>query len=167
MVFPVVMHRCESWTIRKAEHQRIDAFLLWCWIRLLKVCPLNCKKMKPVHPKGNQPWIFIGGTDAETEALIFWPPDVNSWLTGKDPDAGKDWRQEEKGTTEDEMAECHHWVNGHEFEQILGDDEEQGNLVCCYPGCKESDTTEKPNHNSCNLIAGVWSGRSYPGDNTQ
>ena len=78
--------------------------------------PLGCKEVKPVHPKGNQPWIFIGRTDAEVEALILWPPDVKSWITGKDPDAGKDWRQEEKGMTEDEMAGWHHWLNWPEFE---------------------------------------------------
>ena len=102
MVFPVVMYGCESWTIKKAECRRIDAFQLWCWRRLLS--PLDCKEIKPVNPKGNQPWIFIGRTDAETEAPILWPPDVKSRLIGKNPDAGKDWRQEEKGTTEDEMV---------------------------------------------------------------
>ena len=105
-VFPVVMYGCESWTIKKAEHQRSDAFELWCWRRLES--PLDCKEMEPVNPKGNQSWVFIGRTDAETEAPIFWPSDVNSWLIWKDPDAGKDWRQEEKGTTEDEMVGWHH-----------------------------------------------------------
>ena len=84
---------------------------------------LNYKKIKPINPKGNQPWLFIGRTDAEPEAPIFWPPDVKSWLIRKDPDAEKDWRQEEKGMTEDEMVGCHHWLNGHEFEQIPGDGE--------------------------------------------
>ena len=78
--------------------------------------PLDSKEIKPVNPKGNQSWIFIGGTDAETEALILWPPDLKNWLIGKDPDAGKDWRQEEKRTTEDEMVVCHHQLNGPEFE---------------------------------------------------
>ena len=82
--------------------------------------PLDCKEFKPVNPKGNQHWIFIGRTDAEVEAPILWPPDVKSWLTGKDPDAGEDWRQE-KGTAEDEMIGWHHWLNEHEFEQALGD----------------------------------------------
>ena len=100
MVLPVVMYGCESWTIKKVEHQRIDAFELWCCLE----SPLDCKKIKPVNPKGNQSWLFIGRTDAEAEAPVLWPPDVKSWLTGKDPDAGKDWRREEKGTTEDEMA---------------------------------------------------------------
>ena len=81
--------------------------------------PLECKENKPVNPKGNQPWIFIGGTDAEADTLILWPPNVKSWLIRKDPDAGKDWRQEEKGTTEDEMVGWHHQLDGHEFEQAL------------------------------------------------
>ena len=114
MVFPVVMYGCESWTMRKAEHQRIDAFELWCWRTLES--PLDSKEIQPVHPKGNQSWIFIGGTDAEAETPILWSPDVKNWLIWKDPDAGKDWRQEEKGTTEDEMVGWHHWLNGHEFE---------------------------------------------------
>ena len=102
MVFPLVMYGCESWTIKKAEHRKIDAFELWCWRRLLRV--LNCKEIQPVHPKGNQPWIFIGRTDVEAETLILWLPDAKNWLIWKDPDAGKDWRQEEKGITEDEMV---------------------------------------------------------------
>ena len=81
--------------------------------------PLGCKEIKLVHPKGNKSWIFIGRTDAEAEALILWSPDVKNWLTGTDPGVGKDWRQEEKGTTEDEMVEWHHWLNGHEFEQTM------------------------------------------------
>ena len=114
MVFPVVMYGCESWTIKKAGHQRICAFELWCWRRLKS--PLDCKEIQPVNPKGNQSWIFIGRTDAEAETPILWPPDVKNWLTGKDSDAGKDWRQEEKGTTEDNLVGWHHWLNGHEFE---------------------------------------------------
>ena len=101
MVFLVVMYESESWTIKKAEHQRIDAFELWCW-RL--VSPLDCKEIQPVHPKGNQSWILIGSTDV----LILWLPDGKNWLTGKDPDAGKDCRWEEMGTTEDEMVGWHH-----------------------------------------------------------
>ena len=93
MVFPVVMYRWESWTIKKAECQRIDAFELWCWRRFLS--PLNFREIQPVYPKGNQSWIFIGRTDAE--APIIWPPDAKSCFIGKDADAGKDWRQEEKG----------------------------------------------------------------------
>ena len=131
LIFPVVMYGCESWTIKKAEWWRIDASELWCWRRLLRV-PYS-KKIQPVHPKGNQSWIFIGRTDAEAEALILWPPDAKNWLTGKDPDAGKDWRQEEKGTTEDEMIGWHHRLNGHEFEQALGAGDGQGSLACCSP----------------------------------
>ena len=95
--------------------------------------PLDCKEIKPVHPKGNQSWIFTGRTDAEAEAPILWPRDVKNWLTGKDPDAGKDWRWEEKGMTEDEMIGWHHWLNGHEFEQALGVGDGQGGLACCSP----------------------------------
>ena len=92
---------------------------------------LNCKEIKPVNPKGNQPWIFIGRTDAEAAAPILWPPDAKSWLTGKDPDAGKDWGQEEKGEEEDEMVGWHHWLNEHEFEQTPGHNAGQESLACC------------------------------------
>ena len=88
-VFPVVMYGCESWTVKKAEHERIDAFELWCWRRLES--PLDCKEIQPVHPKGDQSWIFIGRTDDEAETPILWPPDAKNWLIGKDPDAGRDW----------------------------------------------------------------------------
>ena len=104
--------------------------------------PLDSKEIKSVNPKGNQPWIFIRGTDAEAEALILWPPyDMKSRLIGKDPDAGKDWRQEEKQMTENEMVGWHHWFNGHEFEQTLGEfPEGLGSQVCCCPWSqKESD----------------------------
>ena len=90
--------------------------------------PLHCKEIQAVHPKGNQSWVLIGRTDAEAEATILWPPDVKSWLIGKDPDAGKDWRQVEKGATEDEMVGWHHWLNGHEFEQTPTDSKGQGGL---------------------------------------
>ena len=109
---------------------------------------LDSKEIKPVNPKENQSWIFTGGTDAVAEALILWPPDAKSRLTGKDPDAGKDWKQEKKGMTEDKIVGWHHWLNGHEFEQAPGNDEGQGSLGCCNPwGCKESDTTEWLNNN--------------------
>ena len=102
--------------------------------------PLGSKENKSANPKGNQPWIFIGKTDAEAEAPKLWPPNAKSWLLGKDPDAGKDWRQE-NGMTEDEMVGCHHWRSGHEFEQTLGDGEGQGSLECYSSrGCKGSDT---------------------------
>ena len=104
-----------------------------------------------VNPKGNQPWIFIGRTDAKAEALILWPPTAKSWLIGKDPNAGKDRRQEKKGMTEDEMIRWHHWFNGHEFEKVPGDGEGQGSLACCSPwGHKESDMTEWLKNN-CSL----------------
>ena len=105
--------------------------------------PLDCKEIQTVHPKVNPSWIFTGGTDAETETPILWPPDVKNWLTRKDPDAGKDWRWEEKGMTEDEMIGWHHWLNGHEFEQAPGVGDGQGGLVYFSPwGHKELDTTE-------------------------
>ena len=144
MVFPVVMYPRESWTIRKAECQRIDAFELWCWRRLLS--PLDCKEIQPVYPKGYQSWVFTGRTDAKAETLILWPPDAKSWLIGKDPDAGKDWGQEEKGMTEDEIVGWHHWLNGHGFVWTPGVGDGQGGLACCSSwGRKESDTTERPN----------------------
>ena len=109
--------------------------------------PLDCKKIKPVNPKEKQPWVFIGKTDAE--APIFWPPDVKSQLIENDPDFGKERRQEEKGMTVDEMVGWHHWLNGHESEQALGDGDEQGSLVCCSAwGHKESDITEWLNNNN-------------------
>ena len=104
MAFPIVLYGCESWTIKKAEHQRIDAFELWCWRRLES--PLDCKDIKPVSLKRNQPWIFIGKTDAEVEIPILWPSDRKSQPIGKDPDAGKDWRQEERG------QQRTRWLNG-------------------------------------------------------
>ena len=131
IVFSVVMYGCESCTIKQAEGQRIDVFELWCWRGLLRV--LDCKGIKPVIPKGNQPWILIGRTDAEAETPIVEPPDSKNWLIGKDSDAGKNWKQEEKGTTEDEMVGWHHRLNGHEFEQASGVCDGQGSLVCCSP----------------------------------
>ena len=111
--------------------------------------PLDCKEIKPVNTKENQFWIFIGRTDAEAEAPIVWPSDVKNWLIGKDPDAGKDWGQEEKGMTEDEMVEWHHWLNGHEFEHAPEVGDGQGSLVWCSPqGCKMLDMTEQLNWTS-------------------
>ena len=137
MVFPVVMYGCElddkeSWARKN-----------WCfWTVVLEKTlesPLDCKEIQPVHPKGNQSWIFTGRTDAKT-------PDSKNWLTGKDPDAGKDWRQEEKRTIEDEMIGWHHWLDGHEFAQALGVGDGQGGLVCCSLwGHKELDMTEQLN----------------------
>ena len=139
MVFPVVMYGCEldhkeSWVIKNC--------CFWTVVlKTLKIL-LDCKKIKPVNSKGNQAWMFIGRTDAEAETPILWPPDVKNWLIRKDPDAGKDWRQE-KGTTENEMVGWYHWHDGHAFEQAPGVGDGQGGLACCSPwGCKESDTTE-------------------------
>ena len=128
----------ESWMIKKN----------WCLQTVVLEetleSPLDRKEIKPVNPKGNQPWIFIGRTDAEAEVPILWPPDVKNWLIGKDPDAGKDWRQE-KGMTEDEMVGWHHQINGHDFEQIPRNSEGQGSQACCSPwDHKESDMTEQP-----------------------
>ena len=101
MFFPVVMCGCESWTKKKTEYQRINAFELWCWRRLLRVLTarFDCKEVKPIHPKGNQSWIFIGRSDAEAKIPIIWLPDVKSQLIGKDSDTGKDWSQEERDDT--------------------------------------------------------------------
>ena len=107
---------------------------------------LDCKEIQPVYPKGDQSWVFIGRTDAEAETPIIWPPHAKSWLIGKDPDAGRNWGQEEKGTTEDEMAGWHHQLNGHEFEWTSGVNDGQGGLAYCDSwGHKESDTTERLN----------------------
>ena len=118
------------------DHKAGWALKNWCfWTVVLEKTlesPLD-SKIKPVNPKGNQPWIFFGRSDAEAEAPILWPPDVKSWLIGKDPDKGKDWGQEEKGVTENETVGWHHWLNGREFEQTPQDSEGQGSLACCSP----------------------------------
>ena len=117
--------------------------LLKCGVEKTLESPLDCKEIQPVHPKGDQSWVFIGRTDAEAETPILWPPDVESWLIGKDSDAEKDWGQEEKGMTEDEMVGWHHWHNGSEFEWTPGVGDGQGGLVCCGSwGRKESDMSE-------------------------
>ena len=122
----------------------------WCfWTVVLKKTlesPLDCKGIQPVHSEGDQPWDFFGRNGAKAETAVLWPPHVKSWLIGKDSDAGRDWGQEEKGTTEDEMAGCHHWLDGCESEWTLGVGDGQGGLVCCDSwGRKESDTTERLN----------------------
>ena len=132
----------------------------WCfWTVVLKKTlesPLDCKEIKPVNPKGNQPWLFIGRTDAEAETPILWPHDAKNWLIGKDPEAGKDWRQE-RGTTEDEMVGWHHRLNGHEFEQAPGVGDGQGSLACCSPWShKESDTTKWLNWTDVTRFKIVW-----------
>ena len=127
------------------ELNHIEGWVLknwWFWTVVLEKTlesPLDSKEIQPVHPKGNQPWIII----KTVEAPVLWPPDVKNQLIGKDPDAGKDWGKEEKGATEYEMVEWHHWLNGHEFEQTPGDSEGLESLACCSPwGCKELDRTE-------------------------
>ena len=122
----------------------------WCFctvvLKKTLESPLDCKEIQPDHPKGDRSWVFIGRTDAKAETPILWPPDAKSWLIGKDPDAGKDWRQEEKGMTEDEIVGWYHRLNGHGFEWTSGVDDVQGGLACCGPwSCKESDTTERLN----------------------
>ena len=115
--------------------------------------PLDCKEIQPVHPQGDQSWVFTGRSDIEAETPILWPPDEKSWLIGKDLDAGKDWGQEEKGTTEDEMVGWHHWLNGHGFEWAPGAGDGQGGLACCSSwGRKELDTTERLNWTSQYII---------------
>ena len=129
----------ESWALKN-----------WCfWTVVLEKTLENFwgfKEIKSVNPKGNQSWIFIERIDAEAETTKLWLPDVKNWLLRKDPNSGIDWRQKEKGSTEDEMAGWHHWLDGHEFERALGVGDGQGSLACCRPwGCKESDTTEQLN----------------------
>ena len=138
------------------DYKESYALKNWCfWTVVLEKTlksPLDCKEIHPlVDPKGSQSWIFIGKTDAEAETPILWPPDAKSRLVGKDPDAGKNWRQEEKGTTEDEMVGWHHWLNGHEFKQTPGVGNGQRSLTCYSPwGCKGSDTTEQLNWTELN-----------------
>ena len=140
------MYGCESWTVKKAECQGIDAFELWCCRRLLSVSLTARRSIQPVHPKGDQSWVFIGRTDVEAETPILSPPHAKSWLIWKDPDAGRDWGQEEKGMTQHEMAGWHHWLDGHELEWTLGVGDGQGGLTCRDSwGRKESDTTERLN----------------------
>ena len=129
----------------------------WCFwtVGLEKTLesPLDCKEIQPVHSEGDQPWVFFGRNDAKAETPVLWPPYVKSWLIGKDSDAGRDWGQEEKGTTEDEMAGWHHWLDGRESEWTLGIGDGQGGLACCDSwGHKESDTTEQLNWMELNFL---------------
>ena len=136
------MYGCESWTIKKAECRRIDAFELWCWRRLLRG-PCIARRSNQSILKGDQSWIFIGRTDAKAETPILWPPDTKNWLTWKDPDAGRDWMWEENGMIEDVMLGSHPRITGHKSESTPGVGEGQGSLACCSPwGRKESDMTE-------------------------
>ena len=133
----------------------------WCfWTVVLDKTlesPLNCKEIHPVLSKGDQPWVFLGRNDAKAETLILWPPHATSWFIGKDSDAGRDWGQEEKGTTEDEMAGWHHRLDGREFEWILEDGDGQGGLACWDSwGHKESDTPERLNWAVCPVLLWVW-----------
>ena len=130
----------------------------WCfWTVVLEKTlesPLDSEEIQPVHPKGDQSWVFIGRNDAKAETLILWPPDAKSWLIWKDPDAGKDWGQEEKGTTEDEMVGWHHRLNGHGFGWTPGVGDGQGGPVCCDSwGCKESSTTELLNWTDSSILS--------------
>ena len=144
------MYGCESWAKKKAERWRIDAFELV--LEKTLETPLVRKEIQPVHLKGDQSRIFIGKTEAEAEAPRLWPPDMKSWLTWKDPDAGKGLRREEKGKTEDEMVGWHHRLHDHELEQAPGVGDGQGGLGCCSPwGRKESNTTERLNWTELNV----------------
>ena len=140
LVFPVVMYGCEK--LNYTEGWALKNGCFWTVMLEKTLSPLYWKEIKPVNPKGNRPWIFIGRSDAEAEAPILWPPNVKNWLIGKDPDSWKNGRQEEKGTTEDEMVGWHHWLDGHEFEQAPRVGDGRGSLACFSPwACKESDTT--------------------------
>ena len=150
MLFPVVMYGCESWTIKKAEHWRNGVFELWCWGRLLRVPWTARRSNQSILNKGNQPWIFFGRTDAGVP--ILWPLNGKNRLTGKDPDAGEDWGQEEKGSREDEMVGWHYWLNGHELEQTPGDSEGQGTLVCCTSGVTELTERLNNSNNTYNCL---------------
>ena len=156
MVFPVVMYGCESWTVKKAERWRCF------WTVVLEKTlesPSDCKEIQPVHSEGHQPWRFFGRNDAEAETLVLWPPHAKSWHIGKDSDAGRDWWQEEKGTTEDEMAGWHHWLDGCESEWTPGDGSGQGGLACCDSwGRKELDTTEQLNWTSVSFLQLIFPG---------
>ena len=134
-------HYKATWCFWKLSAK--DLMLLNCAVGEDSWESLDCKEIKPVHPKGDQSWVFIGRTDAKAKTPILWPLDVKSWLIGKDPDAGKDWRQEEKGTIENEIVGWHHWLNGREFEQASGVGDGQGSLVCYSPWShKDLEPTE-------------------------
>ena len=145
MVFPVVMYGCESLDYK--ESWALKNWYFWTVV-LEKTLdsPLDCKEIQPVHSEGDQPWDFFGRNDVKAETPVLWPPHAKSWLIGKDSDVGRDWGQEEKRTTEDEMAGWHHWLDGCESGWTPGVGDGQGGLACCDSwGCKESDTTEQLN----------------------
>ena len=161
MVFPVVMYGCESWTIKKVEHWRIEAFELWCWRRLLRA-PWTPRRSEQSILRDISPEYSLEGLILKLETPILWPPDAKNWVIGKDPDAGKDWRQEEKQLIEDEMVGWHHRLDGHEFEQAPGVGDRQGSLVCCSPwGCIELDTTERLNWTEHIFKKAIWIHRFY------
>ena len=154
MVFPVVMYGCE---LDCEEGWAPKNWYFWTVV-LEKTLesPLDCKEIQPIHSEGDQPWDFFGRNDAKAEAPVLWPPHAKSWLIGKDSDAGRDWGQEEKGTTQDQMAAWHHGLDGLESEWTLGDVDWQGGLACCHSwGRKESNTTEQLNWTEliCYLLA--------------
>ena len=144
------MYGCESWTMKKAEHRRFDAFKLRCWRRLLRV-PWTARRSNQSILKEISPGISLEGMMLKLKTPVLWPPHAKSWLIGKDSDAGRHWGQEEKGTTEDEMAGWHHRLDGHEFERTPGDGDGQRGPACCNSwGRKESDTTERLNWSELN-----------------
>ena len=152
MVFPVVMYGCESWTVKKAERRRIDAFELWCWRRLLRG-PWTARRSNQSILKEISPGISLEGLMLKLKLHLLWPPHAKSWLIGKDSDAGRDWGQEEKGMTEDEMTGCHHRLDGQESRWTPGVGDGQGGLACCDTwGRKESDTTERLNWTELNSV---------------
>ena len=140
--------------VRVGLWRRLSTEELMFWTVVLEKTfdnPMDCKEIQPVHSKGDQSWVFFGRNDAKAETSVLWPPHVKNWLIGKDSDAGRDWGQEEKATTEDEMAGWHHGLNGHESEWTLGDGDEQGGLACCDSGGrKELDTIERLNWTELN-----------------
>ena len=151
--------------VRVGLWRKLDwALKNWCfWTVVLEKTlesPLDCKEIQPVHSEGDQPWDFFGRNDAQAETPVLWPPHAKSWLIGKDSDARRDWGQEEKGTTEDEMAGWHHWLDGRESEWTPGDGDGQGGLVCCSSwGCKDSGMTERLNWTEvilCIFIPHLW-----------
>ena len=161
MVFLVVYTR--MWEL---DHKEGWAPKNWCfqtavWEKTLE-SPLDSKEIKPVNPKGNQSWIFIGRTDADAEAPVLWSPDAKSQLVGKDPDAGKDWRQK-KGVAKDVTVRWHHWLNGHEFGQTPGDSEGQGSLACCssWGCCRKGDPFQGPKLGSCLMLGNELSEETH------
>ena len=155
----------ESWALKN-----------WCfWTVVLEKTlesPLDCKEIQPVHSEGDWSWVFFGRNDAKAETPVLWPPHAKSWPIGKDSDAGRDWGQEEKWMTEDEMAGWHHWLDGHEFKRTLGDGVGQGSLACCSLwNLKESDMTEQQQHlwseRACSILPRYWPSKQYNTLNTQ